>query len=141
MQRLKELRRLRFIKSSGSDWNDTSTIQIKQEDLPEALAALQWACEDLLNFNLTPTNKANICNVELPGRFSVLLENSDIVVSNLVENWRLLKDRYTSFEDIFKTENDIKWIQEALLYLIDMAEGLDAKLPPWVREVLKIRNS
>ena len=139
MQDLKKLRGLRFVKKREGDWNDTSEIKVLPENINDILPALQWACEDQLNFSLTPYDETT-CQIQLPGRFSILLD-SEKILHDLVQVWKILGNKYPKFEDIFKTENDIKWIQETLLYLIDMAEGSDAKLPAWVRHVLKIRNA
>ena len=136
MHDLKRLKGLRFIKKREGDWNETSTIKIKQEDLPDALSALQWACLDQLNFNLTPAIVAPICEVELPGRFSVLLDQQ--IVADLVETWKLLRNRYPKHEDIFK--DDIKWIVPTMAYLLDKTAGKDVELPAWISRILKIKK-
>ena len=135
---MNKLRDLRFIKvSKAGDWGEGSEIKIFRDDLPFALDALQWICPDILDFGIPQKDEKPIAEVALPGRFSILLDEN--IISEIVENWKLLGKQYKSYQDVFKPENDSKYIIPALSYLISKVNGEDAELPAWISTVSRDR--
>ena len=146
-----DLKNLRFAKSNKTDKSQWSTLQIKKEDIKDAMIAFSWACQDYMHdfaipqYTIGPQGSSvpikydePVNNVEIPGRFSVQFSANGI--SEIIETWKVLGEHYSHYQDIFKPGNDSKWMVPTLSYLIDKVEGKDTKLPEWISHILKIKQ-
>lgn len=146
------------------DDNDRQILKVRKEDLEHVVPALRWRTgQGEVDFStvrfevdkktgqskiIPHTNK--ICEIRLPGNFTPSLSVED--VSEIVQDFKLLGEKFPVYRDIFKKkigENALQtgliaWILEAQREIIaslpeSKRENI-TKMPAWIARVLELRK-
>lgn len=128
-------------KTRIADRSEWTSLRVKKVEADSLLEALNWICIDQLDFFVDPqpTEKPDIVEVAIPGRFSSPLSEADI--SQIISDYKLLNEHYPNYSSLLKPGLDNKVTEVIVYYLYDKTTGEQAELPAWVARVIEIKRS
>jgi len=112
------------------DKYDYTSLRVYEKDMPDVYDALQFACTNEINFPLVVLSKGKVWEIEIPGHFTVLLDEGLIEI--LVKGYHLFKDHYISFQNLF---DDIKFTEKCVYELLHQRA-----IPAWMLYAAELRK-